>query len=96
MVAMHGMIMNGGVDHALEVFSSAKLAAGIGGYQYFGLLEVAAMLQQAVSSPPTDWEAVNRKYGRLVPNDQSLVAVFEARLLTSPESFSPLLEEDHA
>jgi hypothetical protein len=44
----HGLIMNGGVEHALECMSQSELLAALAGYRYFGLERAA----QALGTPP--------------------------------------------
>ena len=45
----HGVVMNGGVDHALEVLSAAELRAALAGYRYFGFEQIALLLEDAAA-----------------------------------------------
>ena len=53
----HGLVMNGGVHHALQCLSPSELHAAIDAYSYFGLDDVATFLRSASersSSPGMD------------------------------------------
>jgi hypothetical protein len=47
MLLAHGLAMNGGVLHAVEVMDEAQLAAAKTGYRFFGLEPVADLLSRA-------------------------------------------------
>jgi hypothetical protein len=47
MLHAHGLVMNGGVLHAVEVMSEAQLAAAKSGYRFLGLDPVADLLARA-------------------------------------------------
>src|SRR5688500_7625383 len=85
----HGMVMNGGVGHALEVLSPDELAAAAGGYRFFGLEGVAALLEWAAGAAEDEVDRADSTYGEIVPNDQTLVERFEAFYRISPEAFAP-------
>lgn len=91
LLAVHGMVMNGGTDHAIEVLDAFEFAAGVAGFRYFGLLEAASMLE-AAQMPQADHLDLNARYGALIPNDSTLVEAFKAKLLVSPAVFAPLSE----
>lgn len=93
LLAVHGMVMNGGFDHALEVLDADEWAAGIAGFHYFGLTEVASVLEAATSAE-LGLEMLNSKYGALIPEDGKLVAAFEKKYLTSPDVFASLEAEN--
>lgn len=88
LLAVHGMIMNGGVDHALEVLPALEFAAGIAGFRYFGLAEVAAVLE-AASAADLGWERFNLRYAALIPADDTIVDAFRQKYHASPEVFAP-------
>jgi hypothetical protein len=90
LLAVHGMIMNGGVDHALEVLSPPDFAAGIAAFRYFGLGEVAAVLEAATASG-MGWERFNATYAALVPADDTIVEAFHQKYRAFPEVFAPLV-----
>lgn len=89
LLAVHGMVMNGGIDHAIEVLATAEFAAGIAGFRYFDLVEVASVLEAATVAD-MGWGLLNSKYGALVPEDAILVRAFERKYLASPAAFAPL------
>ena len=91
LLAVHGMFMNGGVDHALEVLSEDEYEAGIQGFRYFGLPAVASVLEAARGCEPDDRERFDQEYGVVVPNDAVLGTAFEAAFAFQPGSFAPLL-----
>ena len=92
----HGMIMNGGVHHAIEALSSDELEAAAQGFAYFKLDEVGKFL----SSMPTDsslsaWTeasepVANETYNRLVPDDEYLAERFKLAIQTTPDDFTPI------
>ena len=89
LLAVHGMVMNGGIDHAVEALTAGEFAAGIAGFRYFDLLEVASVLEAAIVAD-VSWELLNSKYGALVPEDGTLVRAFARKYLASPAAFAPL------
>ena len=86
----HGMVMNGGIGHAVEALSSEEFSAALRGFRFFGFEEVALLLEDALNAPEEDLELADSSYGRLIPNDQVLVDGFEARHRVSPEAFAPV------
>jgi hypothetical protein len=47
---VHGYLVNGGVAHAALDISAGELAAGIAGYIFFGLDELASIIQRFVAA----------------------------------------------
>lgn len=88
LLAVHGMIMNGGVDNALEVLPPSEVAAGIAACRYFGLAEAAAVLETA-SAANLGWERFNSRYAALIPADDTIVEAFHRKHRASPEAFAP-------
>ena len=86
----HGMVMNGGVGHALEALSSDELAAAVKGYRFFGLNVVAALLEHSVNGTEDEVDQADAHYGALIPSDQTLVDRFEALYGASPQVFAPI------
>jgi len=89
LLSVHGMVMNGGVDHALDVLPPSEVAAGIAGFRYFGLAEVAAVLE-AASASNLDREFFDLKYAALIPADDIVVDAFHRKYRASPDAFAPL------
>lgn len=91
LLLLHGMIMNGGVDHAFEVLSSEELESALKGFRYFDLDAVAKLLESA-KRPITEAEVerLNTRYAAAVPNDSTLMHAFHLKLLAAPDSFAPV------
>ena len=94
----HGLAMNGGIHHALDVLSESEWAAAVDGFEFFGLTETAAFLHGASSDPMLlRWteqteHAANRRYAELVPDEDQLARHFEAVFGERSDQFSPLDE----
>jgi hypothetical protein len=89
----HGLVMNGGVVHALECLSHAQLVAAIAGFKYFGLTTAAHVFEQAPDASAE--ERLNRLYWQAVPNDGALAHAFRIKLVASPEAFAPTKSNAH-
>ena len=83
----HSLIMNGGVEHALEVLSPQEVEAAVAGFRYFSLNAVGDLLKMSLEGCPED---VDLRYGKLIPEDGIIIGRFEAIFLQSPEAFTPL------
>lgn len=94
LLLVHGVVMNGGIDHALVALSTDEYNAGIEGFRYFGLTRSATVLEEARSAKEADIDRLNTEYGIAVPGDNKLVHAFHLKLAASPEAFSPLREPD--
>jgi len=94
LLLVHGMIMNGGLDHALETLSAAEYAAGIVGFRYFGLFKAAAILAKARDAKEAEFGQLNSEYGKVVRSDSDLVDAFELKLRASPDAFFPVRQSD--
>ena len=96
LLLVHGLVMNGGVHHALESAEPAELAAAADGFEFFGFYDVAALLRGAADDPVlskwTDETEVkaNLRYENLIPSDSSLNARFEEVLGERAAEFAPL------
>ena len=96
----HGMAMNGGVLHAVELMTADELSDAQAGYRYFGLDDIALLLSRArqIFEAGDDLGSherpLDRQYAQLIPSDDSLVERFETRLKSSPADFAPLRAED--
>jgi len=89
----HGMVMNGGVEHAIVTLSPAEMAAAIAGFRFFGLTEIARLLEDVVQRGIEDEdqsEAADRRYGEILPDEDTIQDRFHARFASSPEKFAPL------
>jgi hypothetical protein len=96
LLALHGLAMNGGIHHALEILSLEQVEAAASGFTYFEMAEVARLLWRLRSDPGLkSWtdsgEAeADRLYAALIPDDQHIVEHFELKFRQSPEKFAPL------
>jgi len=96
LLLLHGLVMNGGVHHALESLEPQDLAAAADGYAYFWFEDVAAFLRGAPDDPVlSTWTddtevAANDRYEEMVPDDSDLIARFQDAYRDRPEQFAPL------
>ena len=92
----HGLTMNGGVLHAVELLTSDELAAAKNGYRYFGLSDVADLLTyaetlfDAVENMGEQERQLDAKYATFIPDDSSLVKRFEEQFVANPSAFAPM------
>lgn len=99
MIHFHSVAMNGGVLHSIGCWSSDELEAIKNGYRYFGIDEISeliaaaqAALQKGVDEEVLE-ETLDRDYAARVPEDATLVHVFEAHYKSNPESYAPLVQD---
>ena len=92
----HGLVMNGGVEHAIECMSRDELADSIAGFKYFGFLAAANALSQPPSNMEDSEELLNSTYWQAVPDDSALVLAFHVKLLATPDAFSAIVPESQA
>jgi hypothetical protein len=84
------MVMNGGVAPVFETLTDAERAAGVLGYHFFGLPQVASLLERAAGLDEDGREKLDSEYGGYIPTDSTLQAAFERKFQSSPELFAPL------
>jgi hypothetical protein len=92
----HGLVMNGGLLHAVECLSASELADAQAGYRFFNLDSVAKLLAVARKF----WEAgddleyyegeLNQDYTARIPDDSSLFERFESVHKIRASEFSSL------
>lgn len=96
----HGLVMNGGVLHAVECLTASELLDAEAGYRFYGLKEVASLLARAktIFEMGHDLESheqqLDRQYAAMIASDTSLVERFEKRLKSHPSKYSPPREID--
>ena len=94
----HGMVMNGGVHHALEVLTRDELNAAIAGFRYFALSAVAELLEEGLKDEGFGGDrddaedTANRRYWAVIPDDETIVVRFETLYASSPAEFAPLAQ----
>src|SRR5262245_20217434 len=99
LLLVHGLVMNGGIHHAIESVEPTELLAAADGYAIFGFEDVTAFFRGAaddlaLSKWTGDTEVTaNRRYADMVPDDSYVDARFQEVLRGRPEEFAPL---DHA
>lgn len=101
LLRFHGLPMNGGVLDTLENADDHMLREAIGGYHYYGLGQVAALIEDAVprarrvglfeqaAADELEME-LDRVYLEHIPSDGTLVEVFEKDFTARPDEYSPL------
>lgn len=96
LLIVHGLVMNGGVHHAIETLEPVELRAGVDGYSFFGLHEVAAFFGGASDDPVLlSWTedseaAANGRYAEMIPDDSYLNARFQQAFRERAEEFGPV------
>jgi len=84
---VNGYIQNGGVCHAFDL-PADELTMGIAGYEFFGLHELAAIIQPHEGE---DEEAYNKRYYQLEGIHGSIISEkFNEMFHRHPERFAPL------
>jgi hypothetical protein len=85
----HGLVMNGGVLHAVEVLKPTELDTAIAGYEHFGLAGAARVLSLAKTLGEIEKDATearfDREYATAVPDDAYLGSAMD-RVDPLPES----------
>lgn len=98
----HGLVMNGGVLHAVECLAVSELTDAQCGYRYFGLETVAALLSRAKTILEADDDSelieqeLDQTYLNMIPDDDLLVERFEQHWQRSPSEYAPLRGKDKA
>jgi hypothetical protein len=99
---VHGLVMNGGVHHAVQAVGKDEVQAAAAGFEYFGLRAIGEVLRRVQHDPRLrEWsdateEEANRLYWALLPDDGELVARFERRFLDKPADFAPVDDPSQA
>lgn len=88
LLVAHGMVMNGGVAHALDVLSAKELSDAAAGFRFFSFDDVAELFAAASESQPAN--ATDAQYWRSIPDDATVTNRFHQVLASSPELFAPL------
>lgn len=96
LLIVHGLVMNGGVHHAIECVEPTDLLAAADGYAFFGLRDVADFFLAATTDPVlSKWTdetevAANRRYAEMIPDDSHLFARFQEVLRERTDEFAPI------
>jgi hypothetical protein len=95
----HGMVMNGGVFHAVvDALKPADVAAACEGFRFFGFEDVAALFELASKTTPSGQSEVafNARYARSIGNDSVLTERFARHFAEHPDLYAPLRNEPMA
>ena len=88
----HGLVMNGGVLHCIELLSDEEVREVIAGYRYFGI-EVDPVFQRAKAARPEEIDELesrlDEQYARIA-DDARLMAAFQAHYAEHPEAYEPI------
>lgn len=97
LLLVDGMVQNGGANHAADSCEPAELAAAADGARYFGLNDLATLIDElptaASDSGSGSEEAEERlsaAYYELMPDSSRLDAAFERRFADAPDDFDPV------
>lgn len=86
-LAVHGLVMNGGVHHAIQVLAGSELQGAIKAFRFLSLGTVASLFEVAEG---VDEDLANQRYWDAIPNDDELQNRFRAAYRYSPEAFAPI------
>ena len=86
----HGMVMNGGVVHALESLDAQARSRAAAAFRYFGLPCGAEVFTQDWDETGETEERLDRMYEAAIPDDQAIEHAFRSKLATCPEAFAPI------
>jgi hypothetical protein len=85
----HGLVMNGGVHHAVEAMSQTELSDAAAGFRFFRFGDVATLLEEVAEGRGQSEETADQQYATSIPEDAVLTNRFEEVLVASPELFAP-------
>ncbi len=92
----HGLIMNGGVLHALELLDPNQVQRAASGMEYFGLAQASCVLLETLEtlnrlggSEKLEAEA-NARYWAVLADDTTLAERFEQVFVKHPGDFASL------
>lgn len=90
LIRIHSAALTGGLGHAVAFLSTEEFHAGVAGYRYFGLEELAGLLEAAklCGSDESTLDLMQARYRELVPGDEILIAAFEGVYAASPGDFA--------
>src|SRR5262245_34395783 len=83
MLRAHGLVMNGGVLHAVECLAATEVSAAEAGYRLYGVDGIASLfdLARTILERGTGLEVhehrLDSRYADMIPSDSSLVERFK-------------------
>jgi hypothetical protein len=96
----HGLAMNGGVLHAVELLSASELCNAESGYRLYGLDSAASLLSRARAILDANdnldlhERELDHQYLDMIPDDSMLVARFQKHLELFPSDYASLRAKD--
>lgn len=100
MLRAHGLIMNGGVLHAIECLTASEMRDAEAGYCFYGFDTVPPLLSRVKGIFEADndlgeneWQ-LDAQYADIIPSDSSLIERFEQRLKLKTSEFASLRPRD--
>jgi hypothetical protein len=96
MLLAHGLIMNGGVHHAVECLDADELDCAMKGYSFFEFAETVGLLSSiSEGAELSEWNeenelTANKTYNRLIPDDETIGKRFEEKFRVHPEVFNSI------
>ncbi len=85
----HGLVMNGGVLHAIEGLEASELAAAREGFCFFGFDEVARLFEHAEKGGD-DEAAFGKAYSDALPDDGAIMERFFQHFAEHPDLYAPI------
>jgi hypothetical protein len=98
LLRVHGLVMNGGVLHAVECLTPTEIEEAASAYQFFRFDAAARLLVQArltaesAHSLSENEGLLDSDYHRLIPDDSKLYARFDEHRCSHPQDFAPINE----
>jgi hypothetical protein len=98
----HGLIMNGGVLHAVECLTASELSDAESGYPFYGINAAASLLSRARTILEADKNLefherqLDQQYADVIPADSTLIERFEKHLGLYPSEYAPVRGKDMA
>jgi len=88
-VLAHGLVMNGGVAHALESLSAEEVEQACAGFERFGFVALADLFRRGVAEDDEEAElAADAEYWKHMPTDQPLMDRLLADIGAQPNDYA--------
>ncbi len=92
----HSAIMNGGVLDTLLILSESQRESVAAGFRYFGFPEIAEVFSQVPDDTEENEEKLDNEYWRFIPDDSPIINAFRVKLLSSPDAFAPVSNNENS
>jgi hypothetical protein len=96
LIRAHGLVMNGGVLHAVECLTPDQLADAESGYRFYGFDAAALLLASAKRILATEdnldlhERELDRQYDAIIQDDTALFNTFAKHMQANPRDYAPL------